>query len=94
MIPAATVPYVAARGEPLDLGIAHGAALAGRLRAFLDDGVARLNHLLPKPVTVTELAPTIAAYRAEITRSTPALADEIRGLATGAALTLDEATLL
>lgn len=94
MIPAATVAHVVARGEPFDLGVGHGAALGERLRVFLGDSVARLNHLLREPVTVTGLAPTIAAHRAEITQSTPALAEEIHGLASGADLTLDEATLL
>ncbi|MGP8303461.1 C45 family autoproteolytic acyltransferase/hydrolase [Streptomyces inhibens] len=88
------VAHVVAHGEPYDLGLAHGTALKKRLRAFLDDGVARLNHLLPTAVSVAGLAGDIAAYRAEITRSTPRLADEIAGLAAGAGLTLDEATLL
>ncbi|MFE7130836.1 C45 family autoproteolytic acyltransferase/hydrolase [Streptomyces sp. NPDC057638] len=92
-----TVAHVVARGEPYALGVAHGTALRRRLRAFLDDGVARLNHLLPTavtPVTPAGLAADIAAYRAAITRATPRLADEIAGLAAGAGLTSDEATLL
>ncbi|MFJ5259386.1 C45 family autoproteolytic acyltransferase/hydrolase [Streptomyces sp. NPDC088387] len=88
------VAHIVARGEPYDLGLAHGAALKERLRAFLDDGVARLNHLLPDPVSVAGLSGTLAAHRAHITRSTPRLAEEIAGLAAGAGLTPDEATLL
>ncbi|MGW2633458.1 C45 family autoproteolytic acyltransferase/hydrolase [Streptomyces chattanoogensis] len=94
MTTASTVAHVVAHGEPYDLGFAHGTALKQRLRAFLDDGVARLNHLLPTAVSVTGLAGDLAAHRAEITRSTPRLAAEIAGLAAGAGLTLDEATLL
>ncbi|MER6526285.1 C45 family peptidase [Streptomyces sp. NPDC001508] len=88
------VAHVVAHGEPYDIGFAHGTALRERLRAFLDDGVARLNHLLPAAVSIVGLSGDIAAHRAEITRSTPRLADEIAGLAAGAELTLDEATLL
>ncbi|MFD0305214.1 C45 family autoproteolytic acyltransferase/hydolase [Streptomyces sp. NPDC127119] len=88
------VAHVVARGEPYDIGFAHGAALKERLRAFLDDGVGRLNQLLPTAVSVADLSDDIAAHRVEITRSTPRLADEIAGLAAGAGLTLDEATLL
>lgn len=88
------VAHVVAQGEPYDIGFAHGTALKERLRAFLDDGVARLNHLLPTTVSVAGLSGAIAAHRARITRSTPRLADEIAGLAAGAGLTSDEATLL
>ncbi|MFI1568689.1 C45 family autoproteolytic acyltransferase/hydrolase [Streptomyces sp. NPDC020490] len=88
------VAHVVAQGDPYDIGFAHGTALRERLRAFLDDGVARLNHLLPAAVSVAGLSADIAAHRAEITRSTPRLAGEIAGLAAGAGLTLDEATLL
>ncbi|TQE38238.1 peptidase C45 [Streptomyces ipomoeae] len=94
MTPPFAVAHVVAQGEPYDIGFAHGTALKERLRAFLDDGVARLNHLLPATVSVAGLSGTIAAHRAEITRSTPRLADEITGLAAGAGLTPDEATLL
>lgn len=89
-----TVPLVRADGAPFDLGKAHGTALACRLRAFVDDAVARLGLLLPGPVTVDGLRPAIAAYRAEVTRQTPRLAEEVDGLAAGAGLTGDEAWLL
>ncbi|MFF7651028.1 C45 family autoproteolytic acyltransferase/hydrolase [Streptomyces sp. NPDC007983] len=94
MTTAAKLAHIVAQGEPYDLGFAHGSALRKRLRDFLDDGVARLNHLLPTAVSMAGLAGDIAAHRAVITRSTPRLADEIAGLAAGAGLTLDEATLL
>lgn len=89
-----TVPLVRADGAPFDLGKAHGAALADRLRAFLDDGLARLALLLPEPVTLAGLRPTIEAYRAAVTEATPRLAEEVDGLAAGAALDADEAWLL
>jgi isopenicillin-N N-acyltransferase like protein len=91
---AGAVAHVVARGEPYELGLAHGGALKKRLRAFLDDGVARLNHLLPTPVSVAGLAGSIAAHRAQIARWTPGLAEEIAGLAAGAGLSPDEAALL
>jgi isopenicillin-N N-acyltransferase like protein len=91
---AATIAHVVARGGPYEIGLAHGSALKQRLRAFLNDGVARLGHLLPGAVSVPGLAGDIAAYRAEITRAVPHLAEEIAGLAAGAGLTPDEATLL
>lgn len=87
------VPLVRADGDPFDLGKAHGAALADRLAAFLDDDVCRLGLLLPGPVTLDALRPTIAAYRAAVTAATPRLAAEVAGLAAGAALDEDAAWL-
>ena len=88
------VPFVWADGAPFDLGKAHGAALADRLRAFLDDNVARLGSLLPGPVTLDALRPTVAGYRAAVTAATPRLAEEVDGLAAGAGLDADETWLL
>ncbi|WP_250285300.1 MULTISPECIES: C45 family peptidase [unclassified Frankia] len=85
---------IRADGPPAELGRAHGAALAGRLRSFVDDHVCRLGRLLPAPVTLDGLRPTIARHRAEIERAAPRLAAEVAGLASGAGLTEDEAWLL
>lgn len=70
------------------------AALAAPLRHFLDDGLARLNHLLPEPVSLAGLQSAISTYRTAIAAATPDLASEIAGLADGAGLSLDEAALL
>jgi hypothetical protein len=85
---------VRADGEPSELGKAHGAALAHRLRSFVDDHVCRLGRLLSDPVTLDGLRPTIARYRTEIEHATPRLAAEVAGLACGAGLNEDEAWLL
>lgn len=88
------VPSLQLTGDPYELGCQHGAARAVALRAFLDDGLARLNHLLDTPVSLASLEPTIAAYRSEIEAGTPELAEEIRGLADGAGISHAEALLL
>ncbi|MFI6040198.1 C45 family autoproteolytic acyltransferase/hydrolase [Nocardia sp. NPDC051321] len=87
-------PFLRVEGDAFALGYQHGKARAGDLRAFLDDGLCRLNRILPEPVSLTELGPTIDAYLAEITAATPDLAEEIRGLAAGAGLHPHEAVLL
>ncbi|CAM4012984.1 C45 family peptidase [Nocardia ninae] len=87
-------PFVRAEGDSFALGYQHGQARAADLRAFLDDGLCRLNRILPEPVSLAELRPTIDAYLAEITAATPDLAEEIRGLATGANIDPYEAALL
>lgn len=88
------VPVLELRGDSYELGRQHGAARAAQLRAFLDDGVTRLNHLLDTPVSPAALEPVLAAFRSEIENGVPDLAEEIRGLADGAGITRDEALLL
>ncbi|WAL68642.1 C45 family autoproteolytic acyltransferase/hydrolase [Amycolatopsis cynarae] len=89
-----TFPFVRLRGDAFERGWVHGKALSRRLRAFLDDGLCRLDALLDEPVTLDQLRTTLANYRAAIETGTPRLAEEIRGLAAGAGITEDEATLL
>ncbi|MGB8843142.1 MAG: C45 family peptidase [Aliidongia sp.] len=81
-------------GMPRELGRAHGLALRPQIRAYLDDDLTRLNRVLPRPTSLAELAPTIAAYRRGIAAAAPSLAEEIAGLAEGAEITPDEAILL
>lgn len=81
-------------GAPFELGRAHGEALRQQIRSFLDDDLARLNRVLARPTSLTALEPEIAAYRREITAATPALAEEIEGLAEGAGISSNEAMLL
>ncbi|MDR3034302.1 MAG: C45 family peptidase [Kitasatospora sp.] len=89
-----SVTHVRAAGSPRELGRAHGEAVAAGLRAFLDDGLARLGRLVDEPVTLAGLRPTIADYRAEITAALPDLAEEVAGLAEGAGISEEEAWLL
>jgi isopenicillin-N N-acyltransferase like protein len=91
---AAGIPYVHTTGDPFEIGYQHGAARAEALRAFLDDGLGRLNRILPTPVWIETLEPQLRHYDAEITRITPDLAEEIHGLADGAGITRDQALLL
>lgn len=94
MTAAAPIPYLELSGDSHELGRQHGAARAAQLRAFLDDGTARLNHLLDVPVSPDSLQPVLDAFRSEVEACVPDLAEEIRGLAAGANLTRDEALLL
>ncbi|MFE9882362.1 C45 family autoproteolytic acyltransferase/hydolase [Streptomyces sp. NPDC005784] len=89
-----SVAYVKAAGTPFELGRTHGAALAGPLRGFLRDGLARLEPLADRPLTFAGLLPSITTYRAEITAAVPDLAEEVAGLAAGAGISEDEAWLL
>ncbi|MCX5611687.1 C45 family peptidase [Streptomyces sp. NBC_00047] len=88
------IPLIHASGDPFAVGRAHGEALAGPLRTFLDDSLCRLNKVMPEPVSPAGLLPSIAAYRAAVTAAVPALADEVSGLAAGAGIGEDEAWLL
>lgn len=94
MTAAASIPFVRLQGDALERGRAHGIARAAELRAFLDDDLCRLNRVLPVPTSLAELVPTIEAYDAEIAKASPALAEEIGGLAEGAGMSRHEAVLL
>ncbi|MGH3394712.1 MAG: C45 family autoproteolytic acyltransferase/hydrolase [Streptosporangiaceae bacterium] len=88
------LPFARATGSPFEVGSRHGAARAAELRAFLDDGLARIARLAPEPVSVAALLPRLAAYSAAIAAATPRLSEEIDGLAQGAGISREEAVLL
>ena len=88
------LPFVRATGSPFEVGYQHGAARGAELRAFLDDGLARIGRLAPEPVSVAALLPRLAEYSAAIAAATPRLSEEIDGLAQGAGISREEAVLL
>lgn len=89
-----SIPFVALDGDPYTRGLQHGLARGAALRAFLDDGLARLDRILPEPVDRGTLATVLADYDDAITRALPELAEEIAGLADGAGLSRADAVLL
>src|ERR1022692_5160376 len=88
-----SVPFVQATGEPFDVGYQHGAARADALRAFIDDGLVRINRPAPAPVSVESLRPMLAEYGAVIAAATPRLSEELDGLARGAGISRELAVL-
>ena len=88
------VPLLELSGPPRERGLTHGRALAGQLRGFLDDSLARLGHLSDRPLDLDSLRPDIAAHREVVAAALPDLADEVDGLAAGAGVERDEAWLL
>lgn len=93
-MPVSSVPLVELSGSPYDRGVAHGGTLARRLRAFLDDALARLGHLTGQPADLRALRPRIAAHREAVAAALPELAEEVEGLAVGAGIDRDAAWLL
>ncbi|MCB5168170.1 C45 family peptidase [Streptomyces bambusae] len=87
-------PLLELSGPPHARGLTHGHALAGRLRGFLGDSLARLGHLTDRAVDLDALRPGIAAHRTVIADVLPDLATEIDGLAAGAGIDRDAAWLL
>lgn len=88
------VPFIRASGRPFEVGYQHGGGRAAALRAFLDDGLARIARLSAAPVSLPALAPRLAEYGQAIAAATPRLSEEIDGLARGAGITREEAVLL
>lgn len=89
-----SAPLLELSGPPRARGVTHGRALAGRLRGFLDDSLARLGHLGDGPVDLDSLRPRIAAHRDVVAVVLPDLAAEVDGLAVGAGVDRDAAWLL
>lgn len=89
-----TIPFVALTGDPYQRGLLHGQARGRALRDFINDGLTRLNRILPAPIDRTELPGLLDRYAAAIGEVLPELADEMRGLAAGAGLSYREAVLL
>lgn len=89
-----TIPFVRVHGDPFECGRQHGAARGEALRAFLADGLCRLDRLVSGSLSMDSLRPALAAYRAEIAAAAPALAEEIEGLADGAGIEVEQAVLL
>ncbi|RNL87506.1 C45 family autoproteolytic acyltransferase/hydolase [Halostreptopolyspora alba] len=92
MTGAAVVPHLVLTGTHEEIGHAHGSQLATRLRAFVADGRARLDHLMDPPPG--DLDATLDSYAAAIRDQTPGLAVEMDALATGAGITPRAAVLL
>jgi predicted choloylglycine hydrolase len=88
------VPYHVFSGTGWRLGHQHGAALGPQIRAFIADDLQRLNKILPQPVSIDELGPTLRAYRDAIARQLPGAIEEIEGLAVGAEISFEQALLL
>jgi len=88
------VPLLELSGPGRERGFAHGRALAGRLRSFLSDSLARLGYLTDRPVSLAAACADIAAHRATVAAVLPDLAEEVDGLAVGAGIGRDEAWLL
>jgi isopenicillin-N N-acyltransferase like protein len=90
----ASIPFVHATGTPFEVGYQHGVARGRQLRAFLGDGLGRISYLAPAPVSAQALRPALAAYGDVIAAATPRLNEELDGLASGAAISREQAVLL
>jgi len=88
------VPLIGVSGPARERGLVHGRVLAGRLRGFLSDSLARLGYLASRPVSLTSARAAIAAHRDAVAAVLPDLAEEVDGLAAGAGISRDEAWLL
>ncbi len=81
-------------GNGYDLGRQHGTHLRKVIRAFANDGLFRLNHILWQPTSLQELTSTLQDYHHVLVAQVPQYVEEIRGLADGAKISYEEALLL
>ncbi len=82
------------QGSPFAIGVAHGQALCSRIRSFLNDDLCRLNRIMFQSASLDDLRDTIHRHGEIIAQDTPALFEEVRGLAHGAGIDLEQALLL
>jgi hypothetical protein len=80
--------------DPYEAGRAHGEACRETIRAFLDDRLSRINALRAGPLPLAEAIDAASAHARIVFRDVPAVAEEVRGLAHGAAISEGEAFLL
>lgn len=88
------VPFIRAAGDGFAIGDRHGTERAEALAGFIDDSLCRLNLLLDRSVSMTELRPVLEAHGEVIASAVPELAAEIDGLAYGAGISHSHALLL
>lgn len=81
-------------GLPFERGRTLGRSRKDRIHVFLNDGLARLNHVAPSPIDPARLAADLDQYGAAIAASLPDIWAEIEGLVDGADIPLDQAVLL
>lgn len=89
-----SIPLVSATGSPYELGLRHGQQQGPALRAFLDDGLCRLDRILPAPVARDGLGALLGAYHEAIAAASPHLSAELDGMAEGAGIDRPAAVLL
>lgn len=65
-----------------------------QIRRLLSDDCARINCHLPRPISEEFIYSHARIFASEIERELPSIAEEIRGLAEGAEISYEQATLL
>jgi hypothetical protein len=81
-------------GTRYEIGYQHGLGQQSEIRRFLNDHRARLELLMAPRPSWAELAAAVERHAVVIEATLPAMADELRGLADGAEISLEEAYLL
>ncbi len=82
------------QGAPRERGEQLGQVLRERIRAFLDDDLARIHRLARRPVHREQLDPVIQEHAQVIRAALPDIAEEIEGIAHGAGIPVLDAFLL
>jgi predicted choloylglycine hydrolase len=88
------LPELVIGGGPFARGAQHGESRRATIRAFLDDGLARVDSVRKTPLGRAEARVLAARHAAVIEADVPELADELRGLAAGADIDYLDAVIL
>ncbi|MGN6601359.1 MAG: C45 family autoproteolytic acyltransferase/hydrolase [Ginsengibacter sp.] len=81
-------------GSPYERGEKHGKVLKDQIQSFLQDNLAQINILRASPIDRVQLPHLVRPYAEMIAFHLPEIMDELRGLAIGAGISLEEAVML
>jgi isopenicillin-N N-acyltransferase-like protein len=85
---------VSVAGTAFERGRLFGAAASAQIGRLLGDGAARIEWVCGRAVDRSQLSRLVRAHASIIESHLPHIADEIHGLAAGAAISIDDAYLL
>ncbi len=91
---AAQLPLIEVAGTAFERGAGLGTQLGERIRAFLDQDLARVNRVRARPLSHAAARRYVARVAPIVEAELPEIAQEVRGLAAGARIAYADAMLL
>jgi predicted choloylglycine hydrolase len=89
-----SVDVLELEGDHFEIGFQHGKALGAEIRAYLARDFAEINLLRTNQLREDLIEEYVEPYKRIISQCLPGSMDELRGLAEGAEISIDQAVLL
>ncbi len=88
------IPEIILSGNAFERGLQHGQQLGPQIKDFLNDHKARINSIREFPLSDEIIHSQVQLHAAVIEAELPEIAAELKGLASGAAISYEEAVFL